>query len=330
MAGARQNAYSTVMTVAPPTTAILLATRNGAPFLQAQLDSIAAQRAVPWRLIASDDGSTDDTVSLLNGFAQRFPGKVTVLAGPRQGASANFLHLIGHVAPGEALAFCDQDDVWLEDKLARAWARLATAQGPALYGASTLISDAALRPQKVSRRFARPLRLENVLVQVPFGGNTMLANPAAVALLQQGATQAAALGVVSHDWWTALVVSACGGALLRDEDPVLLYRQHDGNEVGRNDTLRGMAARFAMLTNGRFGGWMARNLAALRTYDGLVPARNRAMLGQLTAALAQPGPVAAWHLWRLGLYRQTRSGSAALFLAAALGAMRIRAEKRRG
>lgn len=310
------------MNTAFSTIAILLATYNGTPFLQVQLDSIAAQRGVKWRLIASDDGSHDTTREILQRFAARFPDQVVVLNGPQQGASANFLHMIAHVRADEALAFCDQDDMWLPDKLYRAMSRLHGIEGPALYGSSTMITDHDLNPQVISKPFLRPLTLKNILVQVPFGGNTMLANPAATRLLRQGAKQAAGAGIISHDWWAALVVSACGGSLLRDEDPTLLYRQHGRNEVGRNDTLRGMAARFTMLSNGQFGDWLYRNLAALDAYKDTMPETNKAFLTKCASALTRIGPVAALCLWRLGVYRQTNAGTIALFLAAVLGALR--------
>ena len=104
----------------PPQIAILLASYQGARHIAAQLDSLAAQDYRHWRLVVSDDGSTDDTIGIVRGFAAAHPGhEVTIVDGPGEGATRNFLSLIAAVRPGEALAYCDQDDVWLPDRLSR-------------------------------------------------------------------------------------------------------------------------------------------------------------------------------------------------------------------
>ena len=124
----------------PAPAGILLAVYNGADGLPAQLDSIAAQDDPDWRLLVSDDGSHDDSDALIAAFAGRMQGRRVVrLTGPGQGAARNFLFLIrqwrAHLPPGSLMAFCDQDDVWLTDKLGRGRAALAAVPEnvPALY-----------------------------------------------------------------------------------------------------------------------------------------------------------------------------------------------------
>ena len=103
-------------------TAILLATRNGAAFLDEQLASIAGQSVEAIDVWVSDDGSTDATPALLAAWRERWSkGRFEVLEGPQKGFSENFRSLITN--PGIAAdyyAFCDQDDIWEHDKLARA------------------------------------------------------------------------------------------------------------------------------------------------------------------------------------------------------------------
>ncbi len=90
---------------------ILLASYRGASFIEAQLDSIAAQTHRNWRLIVSDDGSDDETRDIAADFAARRPaGQVRIIDGPRRGATQNFLHLLSAATDG-MIAFCDQDDV---------------------------------------------------------------------------------------------------------------------------------------------------------------------------------------------------------------------------
>ena len=96
---------------------ILLAVYNGALHLPQQLASLAEQTHRNWRVLASDDGSDDGSVGILDSFAAQNP--VTRISGPRRGFNRNFMHLFQALPdrPG-VVALCDQDDVWLSGKLA--------------------------------------------------------------------------------------------------------------------------------------------------------------------------------------------------------------------
>lgn len=302
---------------------ILLASYDGAAYLPAQLDSIAAQSFPNWSLLISDDGSTDGTRDIAAGFAaSRPPGQVRVIDGPRQGATQNFLHLIEATQAGTALAFCDQDDVWHVDKLARAMAALSGHDGPAHYAARTIICDENLAPLTESRHFNRPFGFRNALVQACMAGNTSVFNPAAADLLKRGAAAARAAQIESHDWWAYQLTAGAGAKILRDPDPVLLYRQHGRSEMGRNDTLPAMTKRVGQLFEGSYGAWLGRNCEALERAAHLLTSENAAILSEFRRSLHQPGPLAATTFRRLGLYRHTRAGTLALYSAAALGRLR--------
>src|SRR5215510_16318429 len=77
-----------------PAVTILLCTLNGERFLAQQLASLERQTFKNWKLVASDDGSSDQTKSILQAFRRSFePGKVQIVDGPQRGAAANFLSL---------------------------------------------------------------------------------------------------------------------------------------------------------------------------------------------------------------------------------------------
>lgn len=306
----------------PSHVVILLATYQGAEHLDVQLDSIAAQSHEDWSLIVSDDGSRDGTQAIVQRFADLHPGRVQLLEGPRAGATANFLSLLERVPQGCLAAFCDQDDQWLPDKLSRAVAALVVHSGPAHYAARTVITDSRLRPLTTSRRFTRPLGLRNALIQACMAGNTSVFNPAAAALLQAGAPHARRAGVISHDWWAYQLMAAFDAALIHDPQPCLLYRQHAGSEVGRNDTLPALAARLRKLMAGEFGSWLRANHAALSPLVPQMPPGNVRTLQQLERMLNCPPPQGLTALRRGGFYRQTRAGTAALVLSVATGALR--------
>lgn len=153
-------------------------------------------------------------------------------------------------------------------------------------------------------------------------GNTSVFNAPAEAILRRCAGPAKDRGIESHDWWAYQVTAGAGAALIHDETPALLYRQHPRSEMGRNDTLRAKWLRAGKLLAGEYGGWLAANHAALDAVRAELLPENRAILDRFGQALRQPGPLAAATLARIGLYRQTPEGTAALLSAALLGRLR--------
>ena len=105
-----------------PNVAILLCTFNGARFLSAQLSSLARQRFGNWHLFVSDDGSTDELLSLISKYQRQENGvSVAVREGPRRGLVRNFLGLACDLSiSADYFAFSDQDDIWEPNKLSRA------------------------------------------------------------------------------------------------------------------------------------------------------------------------------------------------------------------
>lgn len=116
--------------------AILLCTYHGQHYLAEQLDSFAAQTYANWEVRTSDDGSQDNTRSILEAYKQKWPaGRLHVNAGPAQGFAANFLSLTCNASiEADFYAYSDQDDIWDADKLARAvqWLESVPAEVPAL------------------------------------------------------------------------------------------------------------------------------------------------------------------------------------------------------
>ncbi|ETX13482.1 glycosyl transferase family 2 [Roseivivax halodurans JCM 10272] len=295
---------------------ILLAVYNGGAHLAEQLESIAAQGHPHWRVIASDDGSWDNSRTVLDAFGEDH--SVIVHDGPRQGAAANFLSLLGHADPNDWVAFADQDDIWLPDKLERSLAALKDIppETPALFCSRSWISDADGNPLRLSPPRPRPICFRNALVQNVVAGNTILLNPAATHLVQAAAQEAGK--VVIHDWWIYQIVSGAGGRIVHDDEPTLLYRQHGQNEIGANDSARERAKRIGMIVTGRFRDWNAINIAALRRSEDRLAPENRSLLNGFAEMRASTLPLRLWRLGRLRLYRQGRASTVALWLAAAL------------
>jgi glycosyltransferase involved in cell wall biosynthesis len=102
-----------------PGVSVVLCTSNGARFLEEQLRSIESQTRLPVEFVASDDQSSDRTLEILEGFAARVSFPVRILQNPfRLGSTRNFDRAIRQ-ARGEYVALCDQDDLWVNNKLER-------------------------------------------------------------------------------------------------------------------------------------------------------------------------------------------------------------------
>ncbi|MFD1912998.1 glycosyltransferase [Halodurantibacterium flavum] len=294
--------------------AILMALCNGARYLPQQLDSIRGQSDTGWDLFVSDDGSVDEGPELARAFGAE------VSKGPQAGFAANFLTLLRNVPERyEFASFSDQDDIWLPHKLLRAreaFGRLNDRR-PALYCSRTMVCDAFLKPLAPSPRWRRPFGFANALVQNVAAGNTIVLNRAAISLAQQAAPMA--MGVPAHDWWVYQLVTGAGGIVIRDDRPGLFYRQHGASQMGRNDTLAASLARMQKLAEGDFRRWNDANIAALGAVDYLLTDEARARLVQFAFARLLPLGPRLQGLRRAGIYRQTWTGTAALWAAAAAG-----------
>jgi hypothetical protein len=215
---------------------IALCTLNGGPFLQAQLDSYLAQRRLPDELVACDDGSTDNTLAILDEFAQRSPFPVRILRNPRRlGVVANFEQAIG-LCKGDVIALSDQDDVWLPEKLACLMRELQAPETMAVFSDATVV-DASLQPlgytlwQRV--QFRQP---ERMAVADGDGFPVLLRHSVVMgaSLAFRAELRAAILPIPpewNHDAWIALIATNAG-RLAMCETPLLSYRQHGANQVG--------------------------------------------------------------------------------------------------
>jgi len=298
--------------------AILMCTKDGAAFLDQQLKSIADQTHTNWVLLVSDDGSTDETREILRHFAETHHQTIIIRNGPGKGVCANFLSLaIDPTIDADYFAFCDQDDIWHEDKIQRALSWLATFPGdmPGLYCGRTELMSIAAGSYSFSPLFTRPPTFRNALVQSLGGGNTMVFNRATKKLLEFVGT----IDVVLHDWWLYQLVSAAEGRVHYDPQPMLKYRQHSDNVIGSNLGWRARLVRLRMMLHGRFRDWNATNIAALRRLpDQLIRPGNREVLELFAKARSASFLKRLYYLRQSGVYRQTLLGNIGLFAAAIL------------
>jgi glycosyltransferase involved in cell wall biosynthesis len=299
-----------------PDIAILLCTYNGARFLPAQLASLAAQSFRQWRLFVSDDGSSDDTLAIVAEHKSRLgSAPVDIRNGPRQGFVNNFLSLACDPSLAfDYYAYCDQDDVWEPDKLARAVERLSSAppQIPAMYCSRTMLIDDDDRTLGCSRAYRRKPSFRNALVQSIASGNTIVLNEAARRLLMICGSAAKS---PSHDWWTYLLTSGAGGVVYYDQIPQVRYRMHGENVIGTNTGLRNRVRRLYMLSRGRFQRWSDMHVAALEAFRPHMTSENRALLDLFRASRQRGFFGRQIGFLTSGVYRQTFLDNLGLIVA---------------
>lgn len=301
-----------------PKVAILLGSYNGETYIQEQLNSFVNQDMGDWHLWVSDDGSTDNTHAILGAHPATQSGRVTILNGPRQGFSKNFLSLVNHPQiAANYYAYSDQDDIWHSDKLSKAIAWLDTIDPtiPALYGARSTLIDQNNHEIGITNHFTQPFTFQNALVQNVAAGNTMVFNQAARDILKHAGLD---ITVSFHDWWTYILVTGYGGKVMIDQSPVLRYRQHGNNVFGRNNNLQAKLTRIKKLFSGQMREWNDLHVNVLNNNIQLLTPENQLIFKRFARGRNR------WLLPRLaelkqsGIYRQLPSENLGLTLAALL------------
>jgi glycosyltransferase involved in cell wall biosynthesis len=210
---------------------ILLSTYNGEKYVEEQMNSLLQQTYPNVEILIRDDGSTDRTLEILRKYATLHEN-IIVMEKKNTGVVKSFFDLITQSSSdADYFAFCDQDDVWKNDKISRAIERLETTPSliPAMYCSQADLVDETLRTIGKMPEPTRGPSFSSALVQNIATGCTVVFNKAARQLLLRKLPNPEA--VIMHDWWVYLVVSAFG-IVVYDKESRILYRQHSLNSVG--------------------------------------------------------------------------------------------------
>lgn len=190
-----------------------------------------------------DDCSTDATLELVREFARTTPFAVRVFENEKNiGSTKNFERAV-ELCEGDFIAFADQDDVWLPEKLQRLEETLAN-ESTALAFTDGEVVDESLRP--LGQRIWQTIRFGEAEQRMFREGRAFS------VLLDHNVVTGAALALkkefkklilpfpddlthdgipVIHDWWTALIIAAVGDVSFVSE-PLFKYRQHAGQQMG--------------------------------------------------------------------------------------------------
>jgi len=244
---------------------ILLSTYNGEKFLAEQLNSILAQTEKDWQLLIRDDGSTDSTIDIIQTYSSRHPEKISMMSDDMTeniGPCRSF-HRLMQVSCGESdsrgealpfaterkrgecntgsnvdyVMFCDQDDVWLPEKIEVMLTRIKKLKKepdtsvPILLHCDLEVVDAKLTV--IAPSFMKHNKLDpqitdftSLSIRNNVTGCAMMCNKALIDLALPMPEEA-----IMHDWWLTLTASVFG-EIHYIPKTLLKYRQHSDNAIG--------------------------------------------------------------------------------------------------
>jgi glycosyltransferase involved in cell wall biosynthesis len=215
---------------------ILLSVYNGGLYLQEQLKSIVAQTYKDWRLLVRDDGSTDESIEIIEQFRNTYPEKVEVVKDDigNQGYNASFMELMKHTK-ADHIMLCDQDDYWYPEKITELLAAIQMEEKKDSTKGILVFSDVELTDDKLN------ITCNSFLRQLKYNGNKgnqvfFLKNYAPGCsimlnkiLLQQASKTRNIIGF--HDQWLIMLAAATNSIFCLNK-PLMKYRQHSNNAIG--------------------------------------------------------------------------------------------------
>lgn len=211
---------------------VLMSTYNGDKYLEEQINSLINQEQVDIRILVRDDGSTDDTHKILEKYHNK--GVLDWYAGKNIGWRKSFMELLYHAPIADYYAFCDQDDIWLPNKLHSAINAIESENlpnTPILYGSNLFIYKNGITSSKLNLNVK--YTKQSALIRALTCGCTLVFNKSLYTLLKQHKP----LYIEAHDSWVYIVAIYLGKVIL-DSNAYILYRQHDSNQIGAKKSFK--------------------------------------------------------------------------------------------
>lgn len=221
---------------------IIMCTYNGERYIQEQLQSIEQNLAQDWKIIVSDDQSTDKTINILKNFEKKNPGKMILnINKAKKGAIHNFLSSIYTIGvemdDNDFIMLCDQDDVWNADKISKTMHNMR--EQTVLYGntipllvcTDVSVVDSQMNLiyesfRKMNHYDVSHLDFAHLMMENKVQGCTVMINKSMALMLDRLPHTA-----MMHDGWLAFIAAAFGRIKYIDQ-PTMKYRQHNTNVQG--------------------------------------------------------------------------------------------------
>ena len=217
---------------------ILLATYNGEKYLPELLSSLEQQTYTDWKLIIIDDCSKDKTIDVLHSFQETSKHSVEIFVNSKPvGCGKDNFFALAKKSTSDYIAFCDQDDVWLPNKLETCMQAMCDTEKentslPILVYSDLKVVDNNLNPISPSffsySNYRKNPQLQHIICQNQITGCTILANKALNQLCIQAQNYDQ---ILMHDSWYGITAMTFGKVIYINR-PLILYRQHGNNSVG--------------------------------------------------------------------------------------------------
>lgn len=219
---------------------ILLSTYNGEKYLREQLDSLFVQTNKDFKVLIRDDCSNDKTLRIIEEYKNIYSDKIQIIdnKGINLGSSRSFFELLRH-SHSEFIVFCDQDDIWISDKLDLLMQfyneNRFRPDKPVLIHTAATVVDKHLNVLKDQTVFFNKNKcgMEHSLIwqifQNDVTGCTAMINSAMRDILNR--IDFSQCEIIQHDWLLALIAYLNDAKLYLPAETVK-YRQHEGNVVG--------------------------------------------------------------------------------------------------
>lgn len=228
---------------------VLLATYNGAKYIQGQLDSLSNQKHVVINLFVSDDGSSDNTIEIIESSRHQFKSLVFLRESPNLGPAENFIYLMTNFK-GEAkyIALMDQDDIWHPNHLISSLEEIGKfGDRPAMTFSTCREFGRKRRRPKLWPEESFNLNSHLIYFENPCRGCTIVLNRWAIDLVRlYNPTK-----IIMHDWWLLILINELG-SVSHIKEPNVDYRLHLSNHTGRRSSLNRIIQIFSLL---RFKNW---------------------------------------------------------------------------
>lgn len=213
---------------------ILMATYNGETYVKEQIESILQQTHTNFRLIISDDASTDNTKKILREFEQKDDRIKVYYQEENMGYVKNFEFLLKKVE-NELYALADQDDIWLPNKIEKSLANMKENDSDLVFCDLILIdekgdkiADSFWKNKKLNKKIKKDKKCEGLRLNNYITGCTILSKKEFLPYILPIPKNSKYL---IHDYWIAIVVSL-KGKISYLKEPYVKYRQHESNQVG--------------------------------------------------------------------------------------------------
>jgi len=213
---------------------ILLATYNGDKYLKEQIDSILSQTYTDFRLLISDDVSTDKTRKIIKEYVKKDKRIKAFLQKQNLGVTGNFEFLLKKVK-SEYFMFSDQDDIWNLNKVEKSLNKIEKTKSNLVFSDLRVVDkdlnviyESYWELKGFEKKIKKHCNFKGLYLNNFITGSTIISRK---ELIEEILPLPKTTKYILHDYWVALIASQHGKIDYIDKS-LIKYRQHKDNRIG--------------------------------------------------------------------------------------------------